>query len=665
MRLRNVPKAPQILEESPIYIKDPTLYKGRWKSGFNNDNPVYIEIGCGKGRFIIEQARLHPDRNYIGIERYSSVLYKAVLKLEREEFFPENLKFICQDARELEDYFDQEEIEGIYLNFSDPWPKARHAKRRLTSPEFFERYKKILRHNGLIEFKTDNKDLYDYSLNSIDQLEEWNLESSTTDLHNDDTMRADNVMTEYEEKFYNQGKPICKLITRFLCLVFSLILFFSPIEAAAGEVWPKGVKTESYSVVVLEQNSGAVLYKKHPYKERYPASITKIMTALVAIENSEMDEVVKFSHDAVYLNEGDTSHISREVGEKMTMEQCLYGMMLESANECAWAIAEHVAGDVDSFVKMMNKRAKQIGCTHTHFANPNGLPQDDHYTCSMDMALISREAFNNKIFRTITGTRAYTIPPTNKHDVPTPLNNHHGMLNYYKTNKYLYDGCLGGKTGYTVPARNTLVTYAKRNDMTLVCVVMDAPSPGYYTDTIRLFDYCFDNFVTYPIAETGEPGTRTTKSLGKMADETQLFSVDNDATVVLPKTASVLDCTAEVIPLKKPVKGVIGNLEIKYADHIVGSGQLKFAESDEEYLFPFRNLQKEDDDEIVRIDFTLIGVALLCIIALAVVALFIRWLSPIVSNVQRRRRDNRRAMKKRYPLLRNNSRRRRSRRRRR
>ena len=623
---------------------------------FGNNNPIFIEIGVGKGQFILELAKRCPEVNFVGIEMYTSVLCRAVEKLEAMEVPPENVLLMREDARLLPDIFAKGEVERIYLNFSDPWPKARHAKRRLTSPQFLARYEEVLADGGLVEFKTDNRMLFDFSLESFSEAPKWETESFTYDLHRDEAMREGNIMTEYEEKFAGEGKPIHKLIAKLLCLLLVTVLLLPPSDVdAAGVVWPSGVKTESESVVVLEEESGAILYEKHPNREYYPASITKIMTALVAIENSDMDEVVKFSEDAVYLNEGETSHIAREVGEKMTMEQCLYGMLLESANECAWAIAEQVGdGDEKAFVKMMNRRAKEIGCKHTHFANPNGLPDEKHYTSAYDMALIAREAFQNKTLRTIVGTRAYTIPPTNKHSDPTLLNNHHAMLNYYRTNKYLYDGCLGGKTGYTVVAQNTLVTYAKRNGMTLVCVVMNAPSPGYYTDTIRLFDYCFDNFVTYPVAETGGLSSAAKQNAGRMAESVELFSVDDDATVVLPKTASVLDTEVSVEPLPDTGDGVVGELIFTYGDHYVGGGKLRFAAVDG-YSYPFHNTGEAQTD-FIRVDFAMIGAALAGLCGLVGVVLLIHWLSPLVYQKRMRRRDERRARKPKYQVIRNNGR---------
>ena len=214
MRLRNVPRAESVLEAHDKVIKNEKELKGRWKEVFGNDNPVYIEIGMGKGQFLTEMAARHPDRNYIGIERYSSVLLRAVErldKLEADSRALKNIRFICMDAAQIGEVFEKGEVRGIYLNFSDPWPKKRHARRRLTSREFFSRYDQVLAPEGRVEFKTDNQDLFRFSLEEADEAG-WRVLMSTWDLHSDPDMNRGNVMTEYEEKFSAKGNPICKLI---------------------------------------------------------------------------------------------------------------------------------------------------------------------------------------------------------------------------------------------------------------------------------------------------------------------------------------------------------------------------------------------------------------------------------------------------------------------
>ena len=206
MRLRNVPGAKETIQ-SDFSIQEPKTYRGKWKEEFKNENPIHIEIGMGKGKFILEMAERNPEINYIGIEKYSSVLVRAVEKTEN--FEGENLRLIRMDAEEIEEVFAPEEVDRIYLNFSDPWPKDRHAKRRLTSARFLERYDHILAPDGRIMFKTDNRNLFDFSLEQIEEAG-WILENYTYDLHNS-KFNEGNVMTEYEEKFSAKGNPICRL----------------------------------------------------------------------------------------------------------------------------------------------------------------------------------------------------------------------------------------------------------------------------------------------------------------------------------------------------------------------------------------------------------------------------------------------------------------------
>ena len=208
MRLRHIKGAEQQIAESPFVIHDPEEQKGHWRDVFGNDHPIEIEVGMGKGKFIMDLAAAHPDVNYLGIERYSSVLLRALQK--RAERDLSNIFFLCIHAKEMADYFAPGEVSRIYLNFSDPWPKDRHAKRRLTSPVFMEVYDSILKPDGVIEFKTDNRGLFEYSLESIPAAG-WDILAHTFDLHRSD-MAEGNVMTEYETKFASEGKPICKLV---------------------------------------------------------------------------------------------------------------------------------------------------------------------------------------------------------------------------------------------------------------------------------------------------------------------------------------------------------------------------------------------------------------------------------------------------------------------
>lgn len=211
MRLRNIPGADEAIAQSPYCIPLTKQLPGQWRELFPTNQELQIEIGMGKGQFIMEMARINPHINYIGIERYSSVLLRALEKMESLDNPLPNLKFICCDASILPDYFESGEISRIYLNFSDPWPKDRHAKRRLTSRQFFDRYRKFLAKTGTIEFKTDNRQLFDFSVEEA-KAADWKLLAITYDLHNEPTLCSGNIMTEYEEKFSKKGNPIHKLI---------------------------------------------------------------------------------------------------------------------------------------------------------------------------------------------------------------------------------------------------------------------------------------------------------------------------------------------------------------------------------------------------------------------------------------------------------------------
>lgn len=209
MRLRNIKGSKEFISASPFVIQTPEDYKGKWSSLFQNQNPLHIEIGMGKGQFIHQLAEKNPQINYIGIEMYSSVLYRALEK--REETDLDNLYFLRFDAKYLEEIFDNGEVGRIYLNFSDPWPKERHSKRRLTSPLFLSRYDKILAPEGFIQFKTDNRDLFDFSVETVEQSAHWHIDEITYDLHHSEFVEG-NIMTEYESRFVAEGKPICRFV---------------------------------------------------------------------------------------------------------------------------------------------------------------------------------------------------------------------------------------------------------------------------------------------------------------------------------------------------------------------------------------------------------------------------------------------------------------------
>lgn len=374
--------------------------------------------------------------------------------------------------------------------------------------------------------------------------------------------------------------------------IFSILLIycmssFTSLAFASSNAettpWPEGPSVFAESAIVMEASTGLVLYEKNIHTKHYPASITKIMTSLLAVENSTPGEIVTFSHDSVYKVEADSSRLWIEVGEQLTMQQSLYSILLESANDVAYATAEHVGGgSLDTFIQMMNARAKELGANNTNFVNPHGLHDDNHYTTAYDMALITREAMKNEAFRKIFATRTSQIPPTNKQTETRYLRNHHRFI---LKQDYFYDDCNGGKTGYTSKARYTLVTTAKRGDQELICVIMrDDTSQHQYTDTQKLLDFGFDNFSIYPLANLeGTHNLETspffTRYNGLLSDSGAIVT-DENGFVVLPNNASIDEATKEVsfFTERKDTEdsNVIGTITYTYQDKYVGGANILY-----------------------------------------------------------------------------------------
>ncbi len=380
-----------------------------------------------------------------------------------------------------------------------------------------------------------------------------------------------------------------------------------------SKYWPKGPDVDADSAILMDLSTGLILYEKNSHKEQYPASITKIMTSLLAIENCSMGEIVTFSHDAIFGIESGSSHIGIDVGEKLTIEQCLYAIMLASANEVSWGVAEHIAGSLPDFADMMNARAKELGCLNTHFVNANGLHDDNHYTSAYDMALISRQAMQYSTFRKITSTTRYTIPPTNKHENENCFLNHHQMLYGYKYPQYEYEYCIGGKTGYTTKAASTLVTFAAKDGVELVCVVMRAngaaSTKNEYTDTTSLFNFGFENYKKYELTDDSiaseESPLYTTYSPLFHAEKSPL-KVGKNACVLLPNDADFEDAK-QSIAFNDNVKlqdgeNVIGTISYTYAGKTVGSTDIIFEKQPASNLVITQNTKVVDSKDVTSSD---------------------------------------------------------------
>ena len=441
------------------------------------------------------------------------------------------------------------------------------------------------------------------------------------------------------------------------CLILTIIsaVCLGKVDVKAADYWPDAPETLSPGVILMEESTGTILYEKNSDEAHYPASITKIMTTLLALENGNLSDMVTFSDDAINNTEG--SGIARDYGEQMTLEQCIYGVMLESANECAYAVAEHVGGTVENFVDMMNAKAKELGCTNTHFANPHGLQDENHYTTAHDMALIAQAAYQNETFRIIIGTKMYTIPPTNKHAEETVLRNHHDMLcTYHNANrKYLYPYCVGGKTGYTATANSTLVTYAEKDGMTLICVVMNTQSPNQFIDTVNLFDYAFDNFQVLNVAENDTNySAETTVDNGNLDNIAPFVELDKDAVIVLPKTAEFSD-TSSSVEYNDSDPEIAGSITYTYAGRNVGKADIKTTGVVVEgYAFDNESTEEEEQEAVSTVQVKPIVVVLL-IVAVILLGVLLFFLKRFYDNyyiikhnraVRRDRKDQKRRIRK-------------------
>ena len=353
-----------------------------------------------------------------------------------------------------------------------------------------------------------------------------------------------------------------------------------PISSNSLENWPEGPAVYAQTACLMDANTGAILYDKNMNEAQYPASTTKVMTCLLAAEHCSMDEMVTFSRDAVYGIERDSSNVGMDAGQSITMEEAIYCIMLASANEVASAVAEHVAGSTEEFAKMMNEKAKELGCTNTHFVNANGLHNEEHYTTAHDLALITAAYFRNEQLRKIASTTYYEVHATDTQPDDFGIGNHHKML---PGRAYAYEYTVGGKTGFTVMARQTLVTCAEKGDMLLVCAVMRDEAPHQYTDTHDLFEYGFNNFKEWSVADNEKSYTIDNANFFKtdiniFGNSKTLFTLGEDKTdmITLPITADFSECESS-LDYEVEDEDTLAEIDYTYKGTYVGSGRILFA----------------------------------------------------------------------------------------
>lgn len=355
-----------------------------------------------------------------------------------------------------------------------------------------------------------------------------------------------------------------------------------PIQSNDIANWPQGPQIGAQGAILMEANTGTILYAKNIDEKLYPASTTKILTSLVAMENAQLDEMVNFSYDAVFSIEKGSSNMGMDPGQAIPMEQALYGILVYSANEVCNAVAEHISGSMDSYVELMNQKAASLGCTNSHFVTTNGLHDENHYTTPRDLATIACAFFSNPVLAKMSGTPYYHVPqsPTQPDD-DVDLYTH----NLLTKKTYDFEGYIGGKTGYTTVARQTLVSCAERDGLKLVCVIMKEESPNQFLDTIALFDYGFNNFQRMTIAEheakyTVNESTFFDSDNDIFFNSDPIMEIDPGAYIIMPNTVAFDDLASSLsYENAQANESVLATIDYSYQDIYLGSANITITNS--------------------------------------------------------------------------------------
>ncbi len=390
------------------------------------------------------------------------------------------------------------------------------------------------------------------------------------------------------------------LILMISCTVTSMasadnLTYLSDMEHDDAMDWPTPPKIVGEAAIVMEASTGTILYNKNMNEAMYPASVTKLVTALLVLENCEHDEMVYFSNNAVFSIPRNSSHIAMNPGEYLSVEHCLYGLLLASANEVANALAEHVSGTIDEFVALMNTRTKELGAINTNFVNANGLHDDNHYTTCYDIATICRTLIEDKIFLNINKTTSYFIPPTNLQPLQRPLNTTHKLI---RSGSQHYEGCFGGKTGHTDIAGNTLVTFAERDGMTLISVVMKSDANHIYSDTTSLLDY---GFAYFDKVEISKEETAFNFLEDSLLSDSDLFYNPNPSLVLaegdyvyIPANISFEDLDYTLITRNED--SILADVLYTYKGHYVGKTTLNIIKNTSTVTVLPKNTDEDDPE---------------------------------------------------------------------
>lgn len=420
------------------------------------------------------------------------------------------------------------------------------------------------------------------------------------------------------------------------------------VESNSIENWPVGPEIGAESAILIEANTGAVLYAKNIHAKLYPASVTKLLTALVAYDNCKMDEDVTFSYDAVgSIDWRYDANMGIDGGSTISMEQTLYGMLVGSANEAAYAIAEHVSGNgnLEDFAVLMNDKAVSLGCVDSHFVTPNGIHNENHYTSAYDLSLIARAFFSNDFLSRISCTPSYSIPQSDTQ--PKDNITVYAKSKLFPGKEYAYDGLVGTKTGYTDYARQTLVSCAERNNMKLICVVMKEEAPYQYTDTIDLFNYGFNNFSMISVADNDDTYNISTDNFiftdnDLFGNSKPIVQIDNSDTIVIPIGSSI-EKTVSQLSYDNLSSSQIARIDYYYSDVFVGSADI-IPSSETTVSYDFAASIQSEPENIPSEDNTIflnvINIAIYVIIGSAVLVALILLISFIRKKRKLKHRSN-------------------------
>lgn len=437
---------------------------------------------------------------------------------------------------------------------------------------------------------------------------------------------------------------------RILPLLIAFTLILPAFSAFAEEVVPQNT-TSSPSVtaetaILMDADSGEVLFDKNADQKMFPASITKLMTILLALENGKLTDKITFSHDAIYSIEPGSAHIAIQEGETLTLEQVLRAIILRSANEASNGVAEYVSGSTEEFAKKMTERAKELGCKNTNFITANGLHDENHYTTSHDMALIAKELLTHEEYRSMMSDTYYEIPPTEKQVETRYLHGQHQMLN--ENSLYYYEDAIGGKTGFTNEALNTLVTYAEKDGMELIAVVLKCNGADHYTDTAALFDYGFANYESKVILSgaTYDSTVMVTEKYKEKTIERGTITVAPVGEIrhTVPKGTDISAVTTEMeVPetIEAPVKAgqKIGTMKVMLNGKVIKTVDLK-AENSIDVL---TDAEKQEIDDssftgIMKKIGIVIGILLVVFIIILCITRYIGYQNYKKRQARRRRR---------------------------